>query len=361
MGIIARKPAANEQVTLAPAPASEATQQPVPRAADAPPSVIFDRATKRFGKEEVLHGLSFSVQPGTILGVIGPSGSGKSTTVKLMLGMFKPTSGTVRCLGRNPWKLRRGDKERIGYMPQDFVLYPTLTAEETLRFVAAVYGIPFWEARERSKRLLDFVDLGAAHNRRADDLSGGMKRRLSLAATLMHNPDFLVLDEPTAGIDPILRVTIWDELRHARESGKTLVITTQYVTEAEYCDQVLLIYEGDIIAAGTPDELRKQASGGDMLDIRFDEPRPDTAVRLETLPYVQSVEPGEHPNQLRVTVDNLQEDLPQIQEYCDLKEGGCTSIEPHVPTFEDVFVRLVTQAKEKGEARGDGHDIRPAA
>lgn len=339
-------------------PQSPALPSTSPGTPVAIPAVTFENATKQFGKEEVLHGLTFAVPWGQILGVIGPSGSGKTTTIRLMLGMYRPNSGTVRIFGREPTKLRRADRERIGYLPQDFVLYPTLTTEENLRFAASLYGVPWWETGKRIGQLLEFVNLTDARKRRAEDLSGGMRRRLSLAATLMHNPDFLVLDEPTAGIDPILRTSIWDGLRAARDDGKTMLVTTQYVTEAEYCDSVLLIDQGAIIAAGTPAELRRAATGGDMLDIHFEQPHPDVVLRMQSLPFVQHVETLDRPTDIRVTVDDISTDLPHLSEYCDREGGGCTSMEPHVPSFDDVFVRLVSRARDerKDTADGDPHD-----
>jgi ABC-2 type transport system ATP-binding protein len=224
--------------------------------------VAFDHVTKRFGNDEILHGLTFAVPWGQILGIIGPSGSGKTTTVRMMLGMYRPTSGKIQLFGRNPWRLRHGDKERIGYMPQEFILYPDLTVEENLRLAASLYGVPWWEARRRLREVLPFVELADARRQRVADLSGGMRRRLSLAATLMHNPDFLVLDEPTSGIDPIVRTSIWEGLRDARDGGKTFVVTTHYVSEAEHCDLVILIDAGRIIATGTPAELRRAGGRG---------------------------------------------------------------------------------------------------
>ncbi len=343
-------------------PESQVSRRRMPdvrRSAVGKQAVRFDNVTKSFGKEEVLHGITFRVPWGEILGVIGPSGSGKTTTIRMMLGMYKPSSGAVLLFGRDPWKLRRNDRERIGYMPQDFVLYPALTVEENLRFAASLYGVPWWETGRRIKTLLPFVDLMDARTRRAEDLSGGMRRRLSLAATLMHDPDFLVLDEPTAGIDPILRTSIWDGLKDAREDGKTMVITTQYVAEAEYCDQVLLVHEGAIIAAGTPAELRHAATGGEMLDIRFDRPRPDIVMRLQALPFVHGVEALDRPEDIRVIVDNVATDLPELSAYCDREEGGCVSMEPHVLTFDDVFVRLVSGAHnaEQDQQNGNPRDL----
>lgn len=332
-----------------------------PRSPDGEQAVIFDHVTKKFGKDEVLQGISFRVPWGEILGVIGPSGSGKTTTIRMMLGMYKASRGTVRLFGRDPWKLRRSDRERIGYMPQDFVLYPALTVEENLRFAASLYGVAWWETRRRIDQLLPYVDLTDARKRRAEDLSSGMRRRLSLAATLMHDPDFLVLDEPTAGIDPILRTTIWEGLRGARDHGKTMVVTTQYVTEAEYCDHVLLIHQGAIIASGTPAELRRAATGGDMLDIRFDRPRPEIVTRLQSLPFVHAVRMLDRPDEVRVTVDNVSTDLPALSDYCDREEGGSVSIEPHVLTFDDVFVRLVSEARTAEQDQHNGNPRDPTS
>jgi ABC-2 type transport system ATP-binding protein len=344
------------------APAQPQTETRPVRMAPVPESmaaVLLENVSKNFGRQEVLHDINVLLPWGEILGVIGPSGSGKTTTIRIMLGMLKPSGGTTRTFGRNPTRLRRADRERIGYMPQDFVLYPALTVMENLRFAASLYGVPRWEASRRARELLPFVELTDAANRRAEKLSGGMRRRLALAATLMHDPDFLVLDEPTAGIDPILRVSIWDGLRRWRDNGKTMVVTTQYVTEAEYCDRVILIDEGTIIASGPPEDLRRQASGGEMIDIEFEQPRPDIAARLRSLPFVHEVEVLDRPNVVRVVVDNITDDLVQLQAYCDREEGGCVSMEPHVLSFDDVFVRLVSRARhheQKDRANGHTYD-----
>lgn len=343
------------------APAQPQTDRQPTRAVSPPnsePAVLLKDISRKFGRHEVLHDINVQLPWGEILGVIGPSGSGKTTTIRIMLGMLKASGGTARTFGRNPARLRRADRERIGYMPQDFVLYPALTVMENLRFAAALYGMPWWEANQRARDLLPFVELTDARHRRAEQLSGGMRRRLALAATLIHDPDLLVLDEPTAGIDPILRASIWDGLREERDSGKTMVVTTQYVTEAEYCDRVILIDEGTIIASGEPEELRRQASGGDMIDIEFEQPRPDIAGRLQALPFVHAVELLDRSNAIRVVVDDITRDLPRLQEYCDREEGGYVSMEPHVLSFDDVFVRLVSAAREveqKDHAHGRTH------
>ena len=208
-----------------------------------------------------------SVPQGTILGIIGPSGAGKTTLVRLMTGALTPTDGEIRVMGEDPGRFKRRTRERIGYMPQQFALYPDLTTRENVDFVASLFGLLWWRRRRRTRQVLELVDLWSVRDRRAGRLSGGMQRRLELASALVHEPAVLFLDEPTAGIDPLLRSTVWRELSRLRDEGRTLLVTTQYVGEAEGCDAVLLISDGRVIAAGTPDDLRRTAIGGDMVDV----------------------------------------------------------------------------------------------
>jgi len=165
--------------------------------------------TKAFGKDLAVQSLTMQVPRGTIFGFVGPSGCGKTTTVRLLTGFYKPTSGTLSVLGKKPTDFSKSDREKIGYLIQQFVLYPDLTVWENLNFAASFYGVGLFRW-QRLNKLLDFVELKGDKNKLARDLSGGMKRRLSLAATLVHNPELLFLDEPTAGIDPLLRRKFWD-------------------------------------------------------------------------------------------------------------------------------------------------------
>ena len=190
-----------------------------------------------------------------------------------------------------------------------------------------------------------------------------MRRRLSLAAALVHDPAFLFLDEPTAGLDPILRANIWDLSGRARR-GQAMLVTTQYVDEAEYCDQVLLIHEGRVIAAGTPAELRRAATGGEILDVHFERPRPHIIERLQSLPFVHRVELLDRADDVRVVVDDVvQEFAPLSPHIASLEEEGFVSMEPHALLFDDVFVRLVERANkgEQEETDGDAHDSPPTS
>src|SRR3989337_875875 len=192
--------------------------------------------------------MSFEVAAGTILGVVGPSGSGKTTTVRMLTGPRGRTAGEIRVLGEDPMRFSRRTRGRIAYMPQLFSLYEDLSAQENVGFVAALYGIGPFRRRRLIRRALEVVDLWDARHKLARDLSGGMQRRLELACALVHDPDVLFIDEPTAGIDPLLEQSIWERLHDLGGQGPALVVTAQYVTEAEYCDRVALIVDGELVA-----------------------------------------------------------------------------------------------------------------
>src|SRR5947207_3492630 len=243
--------------------------------------------TRRFGDLAAVDSVSFDVPSGTILGVIGPSGSGKTTLIRMLTGTLEPTDGSLSVLGQHPRKFTRHARENIGYMPQHFVLYEELTASENVSFVASLFGL-LWPKRGRCVReVLELVDLWEARGRRARHLSGGMQRRLELACALVHDPLLLVVDEPTAGLDPMLRQRIWAEFRRLREIGRTLVVTTQYVGEAEYCDAVAVLAHGRLIALAAPDDLRRMALGGEVLEIETAQSF-DAAI-LEQVPAVRAV------------------------------------------------------------------------
>lgn len=298
--------------------------------------------TRAFEDHVAVNDLSFDVEPGTILGVVGPSGSGKTTTVRMLTGTLGRTSGEVSVLGEDPMNFSRRVRGQIAYMPQLFSLYEDLTAQENVGFVAALYGIGPFERRRLIRRALEVVDLWDARNRLARDLSGGMQRRLELACALVHSPDVLFVDEPTAGIDPLLRQSIWDELRELRDEGRTLLVTTQYVTEAEYCDRVALIVDGELVALDAPEALRQMVFGGDVLQV-------DTAraVDPELLSGLAGVERVRQtaPRQLMVTVQDAGSLTPRIIDA--LRVGGIevAGLEEHQPTFDEVFTGLVEQRR----------------
>lgn len=305
-----------------------------PREAD----VVLEGVVRRYDDVVALDGISLSVPHGILLGVIGPSGAGKTSAVKIMTGSLRPTTGHARVLGEDPARFRRRTRSRIGYMPQLFSLYPDLTAGENVDFVASLFGMLVFRRRRRVRAVLELVDLWPVRKRRAADLSGGMQRRLELACALVHDPAILFLDEPTAGLDPLLRQTIWAELHRLRDDGRTILVTTQYVGEAEECDAVALISEGRLAALATPDDLRRSATGGDVLEVETGGPV-DAAI-LVGLPMVRSVERRSGTDFL-VTVDDAGVAMPAIVGAIEDAGGAVTSSREFRPSFDDVFATLV--------------------
>jgi ABC-2 type transport system ATP-binding protein len=305
-------------------------------------------ASLDFGGGSGVFDLAFSLPKGAILGMIGPSGCGKTTTIRLLNGIYNPTAGEVRVFDKRPREFGGADKARIGYIPQQFILYPNLSVEENLHFLGAIYGMPRRERSARILQLLVFVELFEARRRLGRQLSGGMQRRLMLAGALLHDPDLLFADEPTAGIDPILRARIWENFRSLRDQGKTLLVTTQYVGEAAYCDQVAVMRNGRLVTVDTPDGLRRQAMGGEALDIQVDRSRTaEVQYFLESLPQVKRAEraPDNHAR-LRLYVDDAGRELPLLLAALMSQKGITPSVaQPYLPPFDEVFVRLIQRAE----------------
>lgn len=238
--------------------------------ADDDPIVVLSDVRRRFG-EQGLHGLDLQVAPGTIVGLVGPSGSGKTTAVRIVLGLDEPEEGSVFVFGRRPTDFSRDDRRRIGYMPQSIALYPELSLRHNLDLMASLYGMPWrgrWipskrrrRARARVNDTLEFLGLTDQQRTKLADASGGEQRRLALAAAMVHEPTLLVLDEPTAGIDPMLRRDIWSRLGELRDEGVTVFVTTQYVEEATHCDVVTVLSEGELLVTDSPRGLRHRAFG----------------------------------------------------------------------------------------------------
>ncbi|KRD90176.1 ABC transporter ATP-binding protein [Priestia megaterium] len=218
-------------------------------------SVTIQNVSKSFGKKTVLNNISLNIDTGKIYGFIGPSGAGKTTLVKMIVGMDNPDTGEINVLGKKMPHLEL--LHNIGYMAQSDALYLELTGRENLKFFASLYKLSKAERKERIEYAANLVNLTEDLNKRVSAYSGGMKRRLSLAIALIQNPKILILDEPTVGIDPELRFSIWNELlRLKNEDGKTILVTTHVMDEAERCDVVAMVRDGKILASGTPKELK---------------------------------------------------------------------------------------------------------
>jgi ABC-2 type transport system ATP-binding protein len=327
--------------------------------ASSTPIISARGVTRAFDDRVVVDDLDFEVEGGTILGLIGPSGSGKTTTIRMLTGTLGRTSGVIRVLGEDPMHFSRHVRGRLAYMPQLFSLYEDLSAQENVGFVAALYGIGPFRRRRLIRNALEVVDLVDARHRLARDLSGGMQRRLELACALVHSPEVLFVDEPTAGIDPMLRQAIWGELRRLRDEGRTLLVTTQYVAEAEYCDRVALLADGELVALDQPEALRQMVFGGDVLII-------DTAraVDPELLAGVAGVVNVRQPSARRLiaTVEDAGTLTPRVVDA--LRAGGVdvAGIEEHQPTFDEVFTSLVEQRRAaRGTTDADSTEPRTTA
>jgi ABC-2 type transport system ATP-binding protein len=313
------------------------------------PIIQMHEAGKSFGKDKVVvHDLNFEVTPGQIFCLLGPSGSGKSTTMRMLTGLYRPSQGKVLVFGQEPSTFRKKWRERIGYMPQQFVLFPEISTIGNVNFVASVYGMGWFKRGPRIKRALKFVDLWDARNKLASQLSGGMQRRLELAATLVHNPELIFVDEPTAGIDPILRQKFWDHFRELRDQGRTIFVTTQYVTEADYCDTVAILNRGRVLALGEPSQIRRDAFGGDIINLSLEFVSPQAIEIIRRVPgvtYVQFL----NTQDLKLTAQDGGETLPHIIAALQDANIPIKTIEQYRPDFEEVFVRLMEQDEAEGE------------
>jgi ABC-2 type transport system ATP-binding protein len=302
--------------------------------------------TKKFHGEAAVDDVSFDIPYSKIFGFIGPSGSGKTTTIRMLTGFYAPTQGEVKVFGRNPARFRRRDRSLVGYMPQLFVLYPNLTVWENLNFAASLYGMSPMRYK-RLRNALNFVELYDHRHELAHNISGGMQRRLSLAATLVHSPQLLFLDEPTAGIDPLLRRKFWDRFKELKDQGNTIFITTQYVTEADNCDYVGIQDNGRLLAVDTPRGIRHRAYGGDILNFVTDEPfNYQTEMKIRELPFVSPKTYRTGDNSMRLIVDEASTVTPKIMEWAQQQSLKVTKVEEDQPSFEDVFVELIR--KEPG-------------
>jgi ABC-2 type transport system ATP-binding protein len=220
--------------------------------------------TKRYGATEALSAVTLDVQRGEMFGLIGSDGAGKTTTIRLMCGLLRTDAGTVRVLGHDPVREHRAVTERVGYLSQRFSLYGDLTIDENIAFFAEIHGVR--DYRGRRDQLLEMTQLTPFRARLADRLSGGMKQKLALACTLVHEPELILLDEPTTGVDPVSRREFWKLLSEFLSRGITILMSTPYLDEAERCSRVALMHEGRVLACDEPSRLRAEMPGASSLE-----------------------------------------------------------------------------------------------
>lgn len=298
--------------------------------------------TKRFRDVVAVNNISFEVEQGELFGLLGPNAAGKTTTIRMICGLLAPTSGTVMVYRYVQPRDRMIVSRLIGYVPQHFSLYEDLTVYENMLFYSAVYGVPYSVRHRRIETLLDRFLLTEFRDKLAGELSGGTKRRLALATALVHNPSLVILDEPTAGIDPHLRYLFWRFFEELRDEGVTLLVTTHYMDEAEFCERLALMRSGRIIALGTPREIKRQALRGELIEV---------TIRTSTMPIglfrsipcvrdFRLLEKNGHEATYVLLVEDAERDLLQVLKGLEAHGVKVLAISPIHISLEDAFLSL---------------------
>jgi ABC-2 type transport system ATP-binding protein len=307
------------------------TQQPV---------ITIHDLTKRFGDFTAVNNINFEVRRGEIFGFLGPNGSGKTTTIRMMLGLMTPTSGSTEILGMKVNGDTRKIRPRVGYMSQRFSLYNDLTVLQNLNFYGAAYGLATSELQRRINEALSMAGLEGREDAKTKDLSGGWRQRLALSAAILHRPEVLFLDEPTAGVDPLSRRAFWDLLYQLIAEGITVFVTTHYMDEAEHCHRLAFIQHGDIIAYGTSEEIKTKMMRGDVLEIEpSDAPRAVKVLRAaqagQTIPIEEVELYGALVHIVAPNIKKHQRAIERELKSAGIRVGHMSIIEP---SLEDVFI-----------------------
>ena len=297
--------------------------------------------TRKFGALTAVDALTFDVPAGSLFGLVGPDGAGKTTTLRMLAGVLRPTAGDAEILGVSVVKDPEAVKHHSAYMAQRFGLYPDLTVRENIDFYADLYRVPKAERPARLERLYRFSALGPFEHRRAGQLSGGMRQKLSLCCALIHTPEVLLLDEPTFGVDPISRRDLWLILHEMVASGVTVVVSTAYMDEAERCDRVALLDKGRVIALDTPEALQASLPVT-VVAVRTSDPRRAAAV-LAAVPCVARA--SLFGDVVHASIVDPEHDCPEAE--AALAAAGITVLERQeiVPGLEDVFIHRVSAAE----------------
>lgn len=302
--------------------------------------------TKRFGDTVAVDRLDLKVRKGDIFGLVGPDGAGKTSTLRLLATILSPSSGKVKVDGFDTVRDPRPIKDRIGYMSERFNLYPDLSVIENLHFYADIYSVPKKLRDERTNGLLHFSRLGPFRETRAEFLSGGMQRKLALAAILIHEPEVLFLDEPTSGVDPVSRREFWQILMRLHGEGKTLIIATPYMDEAERVTTVGFMDRGRMFVSGPPTEMRRRLEGR-MLEIRARPVRKALGLLRESSLVTTADMYGEN---IQAVVDNAEGDGPAVAEYLRASGVEVERVRQVIPSIENVFGWLIRERRAPTQA-----------
>jgi len=302
---------------------------------------------KSFGSFQAVRDLSFTVRKGTIFGLLGANGAGKSTTIRMLCGLLRSSTGTARVEGYDINSQAEEVKRHIGYMSQRFSLYEDLTVEENIRFFGGIYALSAETCRERAAWVVEMAGLKGRERTLTRELSGGWKQRLALGCAVLHHPLVVFLDEPTSGVDPISRRSFWELINRLAGQGMTVLVTTHILEEAEYCNDLVLMHAGNLIARGSPQELKAGAFRSPLLELRC--PR-----MIEAFRVLQNEEWVKEASIFGASL-HLAADLPGGWEEVSLKAREVLSrdgieverLEPILPSLEDVFIRLIERRGEE--------------
>ncbi|MBG0787819.1 MAG: ABC transporter ATP-binding protein [Anaerolineaceae bacterium] len=303
--------------------------------------------TKKFGDFTAVDQVSFTIPQGEIFGLLGPNGAGKTTTIRMLCGILTPTTGQARVRGYDVVKQPEEVKQRIGYMSQKFALYNDLTVYENLNFYANLYSVPRSKLKNRISELIEMAGLRGYEKQLAHELSGAWRQRLALACAIVHEPPMLFLDEPTAGVDPVSRREFWEMIYQLAGKGVSVVATTHYMDEAEFCNIIGMMYRSRLIALDNPDSL-KEAMKGALFEIDCDNPeRAEHVLRGQSLVH----DVATHGVLLHVLIDS-KKNKPELEKVLKSREIKIERIERILPSLEDVFVSLV-EKENRLQARTD--------
>ncbi len=307
-------------------------------------SIEVNNLTKKFGDFISVDNISFTVEKGEVFGFLGANGAGKSTTIRMLCGIISPTSGDAIVGGSSIKNQPEQVKQTIGYMAQKFSLYNDLTVEENINFFGGIYGLSNSKLEERKKWVLSIADLTGKEKLLTDSLPGGIKQRLALGTAVIHKPEIVFLDEPTSGVDPISRRNFWELINNLSSDGTTVFVTTHYLEEAEFCNNIILIDSGRLIAEGNPKELKTNYIKNKILEVECT----NIIGALEILAKENFVEETSiFGNNIHIIVNDLYKSAEQIKQTLNNNSITVLRVEEISPTLEDVFIKLVDKKENK--------------
>lgn len=313
-------------------------------------AVVADRLTKKFGKFVAVDHVGFKVKRGEVFGFLGPNGAGKSTTIRMLCGLLSPTEGTANVDGFDVARQSDYVKARIGYMSQRFSLYEDLTVEQNINFYGGIYGLEGGNLERRKRWVIQMAGLSGKEKMLAHALSGGWRQRLALGCSVLHEPPILFLDEPTGGVDPVSRRNFWDLIYDLSHRGVTVFVTTHYMDEAEHCNTIGLIYNGRLIAVGSPTELKQNLDRYSIYEVHCTQPV-DAMELLKEQSW--TAETSIFGSAFHVSTLNEPDSQKKIDQLLAKNQIRTKKIEKIIPSLEDVFIHMI--AEEDARKNGDVH------